>query len=180
VIPSNGRPRRAPRLAAVALCAGLLAGCGGSSGGEEAGGGAPTETTSVAVNLPADLPQKPACGLVTQAEVEAAIGARVSPGKQEVQPARSVCSFSLVSAADQSVVIISTSSSGVPASFASSRASAQGPRDVSAGDEAFVVGPQALVRKGNTMVVVLVVVRGEGAQLSSAATRLAQAVGGRL
>jgi hypothetical protein len=180
VIPSNGRPRRAPRLAAVALCAGLLAGCGGSSGGEEAGGGAPTETTSVAVNLPADLPQKPACGLVTQAEVEAAIGARVSPGKQEVQPARSVCSFSLVSAVDQSVVIISTSSSGVPASFASSRASAQGPRDVGAGDEAFVVGPQALVRKGNTMVVVLVVVRGEGTQLSSAATRLAQAVGGRL
>ena len=166
--------------AAAVVCSCVLAGCDGSSkasGPEPAGA---TASTSVAVDLPSDLPQKPACGLVTQAEVEAAIGARVSAGKQDVQPARSLCSFSLVSAGDQSVLILSTSSSGVPASFASNRANTQGARDVSAGDEAFVAGRQALVRKGNTMVIVLVAVRQDGAQVASAATRLAQAAGARL
>lgn len=181
MIPSNGRPRRAPRLAVAALCAGVLAGCGGSSkpSGPAAAGGT-TASTSVAVDLPADQPQKAACGLVTQAEVEAAVGAKVSAGKQEVQPGRSLCSFTLVSAADQSVVVLSTSSSGVPAAFASNRANAQGARDVSVGDEAFIAGRQALVRKGNTMVVILVALRQEGAQLVATATKLAQAVGTRL
>ena len=167
-------------VAAAVACSCVLAGCGGSSKPSGSAAAGTTPTTSVAVDLPADLPQKAACGLVTQAEVEAAAGARVSAGRQEVQPGRSLCSFSLVSAADQSVVILSTSSSGVPASFASNKASAQGARDVSAGDEAFVAGRQALVRKGNTMVVILVALRQEVAQVTAVATKLAQAVGNRL
>ncbi|MDP1806533.1 MAG: hypothetical protein Q8K72_15260, partial [Acidimicrobiales bacterium] len=70
MIPSNGRPRRAPRLAVAALCATLLAACGGSSGGAKAGDGASTETTRVvppAVALPPDAAQKPACGMITLA-----------------------------------------------------------------------------------------------------------------
>ena len=166
--------------AAAVVCSCVLAGCDGSSKPPGPEPARATASTSVAVDLPADLPQKPACGLVTQAEVEAAIGARVSAGKQDARPERSVCLFSLVAAADQSVLIISTSSSGVPASFASARATTQAATEVSAGDEAFVTGGQALVRKGSTMVAVMVVVRQQSGQLAAAATRLAQAVGSRL
>jgi hypothetical protein len=133
-----------------------------------------------AVELPADQPGKAACGLITQTEVEAAIGARVSPARQEVQPARSLCSFSLVSATDQSVVLVSTTSSGVPAFFDSARQRAEAPQPVSAGDQAFVAGAQALVRRGNTMVAIVVVLRQPAGQLTAAATRLAQAVGTHL
>ncbi len=163
------------------LCSSVLAGCGGSSEASRPGAGDATTSTRVdAIDLPADQPQKAACGLVTQAEVEAAIGARVTAGKQDARPERSVCLFTLVAAADQSVLIVSTSSSGVPAAFASARAAAQAAREVSAGDEAFVTGAQALVRKGTTMVAVMMAVRQQSGQLAAAATRLAQAVGSRL
>jgi hypothetical protein len=180
-LPSNGRRRRQLAAGTAVVLSCVLAGCGGSSNAAKPGAGDATTTSRVAaVELPADQPQKAACGLVTQAEVEAAIGVKVAAGKQGAQQGRSLCLFSVVSAADQSVVILSTSSSGVPASFKSTRASAQGARDVTAGDEAFVNGGQALVRKGNTMVAVLVAVRQQPAQLTAAATKLAQVVGTRL
>lgn len=180
MIPSNGRPRRAPRLVVAALCAGLLAGCGGSSGGAQAGDGAATETTSAvppAVPLPADAAQKPACGMITVAEVEAAIGTRVSPAKEESQPGRSLCAFKLISKPEESVVLISTSSSGVPAFFTTAFNTAAAPQTVTAGDQAFVSGAQGLVRRGNTMVAILVVLRLPPAQIQAAATKLTQAVG---
>ena len=179
MIPPNGRPRRAPKLVAAAVCAGLLAGCGGSSGGAQAGDGA-TDSTSVvppAVSVPADLPQRPACGMITVGEVEAAIGAKVSPAKEETPPGRSLCSFSVVSRPQESVVLISTSSTGVPAFFATAFNTATAPQAVTAGDQAFVSGAQGLVRKGNTMVAVLVVLRQPPAQIQAAATKLTQAVG---
>ena len=184
-IPSNGRPRRrslAAATAAVALCSAALAGCGGSpkASGGGGGGGATSTTAPAPTPLPADQAQKPACGLVTQAEVEAAVGAKVAAGKQDTQPGRSLCSFALASATDQSVIIVSTSSSGVPANFEASRAKAASPQSITAGDQAFVTGGQALVRRGNTMVAVLVALRQAPAQLSAAATKLAQAVGARL
>ena len=179
MIPSNGRPRRARALAAAALCAGLLAGCGGSSGGADAGDGAAAASTSVppAVSLPPDAAQKPACGMITVGEVEAAIGAKVSPAKEETQPGRSLCAFRLVSKPEESVVVISTSSSGVPAFFATAFNTAAAPQAVNAGDQAFVSGAQGLVRRGNTMVAVLVVLRLPPAQIQAAATKLTQAVG---
>ena len=182
MIPSNGRPRRARALAGAALCAGLLAGCGGSSGGAQAGDGAAAATTSVvpAVSVPADLPQKPACGMITIAEVEAAIGAKVSAAKEETRPGRSLCSFSVVSRPDESVVVISTSSSGVPAFFATAFNTATAPQAVTAGDQAFVSGAQGLVRRGNTMVAILVVLRQPPAQIQAAAIRLTQAVGAHI
>ncbi|MGI8807653.1 MAG: hypothetical protein ACR2KK_07400 [Acidimicrobiales bacterium] len=181
--PANGRPRpssaRLGRAAlTVALCSGLVAGCGGSGGSAAEDSKAPA--SAAPVSLPADQPQKAACGLVTQAEVEAAIGARVGPGKEEAQPARSLCAFTLVSAADQSVVLVSTSSSGVPAAFEAARANVPSPQPVNAGDQGFVSGSQALVRRGNTMVAILVAVRQQPAQILAAATKLAQAVGNRL
>lgn len=180
MIPSNGRPRRAPRLAAAALCAGLLAACGGSSGGGQAAGEAATEasvTVPPAVALPADMAQKPACGMITLAEVEAAIGTKVSPAREEAHPGRSLCAFKLISKPEESVVLISTSSSGVPAFFATAFNTAANPQTISAGDQAFVSGVQGLVRRGNTMVAILVVIRLPPAQLQAAATKLTQAVG---
>jgi hypothetical protein len=180
VIPSNGRPRRAPMLVVATLCAGLLAGCGGSSGGAKAGDGAAPPASSVvppAVAVPADLPQKPACGMITLGEVEAAIGTKVSPAKEETQTGRSLCAFKLVSKPEESVVLISTSSSGVPAFFATAFNTANAPQAVNAGDQAFVSGAQGLVRRGNTMVAVLVVLRLPPAQIQAAATKLTQAVG---
>ena len=87
VVPSNGRPRRPSRraasAAAVALCAALLAGCGGSSDG--AGPPGPDSTSAATTpNLPPDMAPRPACGVVTRAEVEAAIGTRVNPGRETV------------------------------------------------------------------------------------------------
>ena len=180
-VPSNGRPRHPSRAAvAVALCAGLLAGCNGSNASGSGDGNAPSPSGAVAPALPADQAQKPACGLVTQAEVESAIGAKVAAGKEQGEPGRSLCTFALVSAADQSVVLVSTSSSGVPAAFDAARAKVGSPQPVGAGDEAFVSGAQAMVRRGNTMVAILVVLRQQAAQLTAAATKLAQAVGARL
>ncbi len=192
-VPSNGRPHDVPRdgfqssragrprsAVAVALCAGLLAGCGSSNASGSGDGNAPSPSGAVAPALPADQAQKPACGLVTQAEVEAAIGARVGPGKEQAEAGRSLCTFALVSAADQSVVLVSTSSSGVPAAFDAARAKVGSPQSVGAGDQAFVSGAQAMVRRGNTMVAILVVLRQQAAQLTAAATKLAQAVGARL
>jgi hypothetical protein len=179
--PSNGRSRRAAgALAAAALCGGLLAGCGGSPSKSAAGGTTEPPEGAVSADLPADMAQKPACGLVTVAEVEAAIGARVVAGKQDVQAARSTCGFTLASAADQSVLLVLTSSSGVPAAFDTARARANGPQVISAGEAAFVAGGQAVVRKGQTMLVVVVALRQSPSQLAAAATKLAQAAGARL
>ncbi len=91
-----------------------------------------------------------------------------------------MCAFTVAGAADQSVALISTSSSGVPAAFDAARSRAESPQTVSAGEQAFVTGGQAVVRKGTTMVAILVAVRQPPAQLTSAATKLAQAVGNRL
>lgn len=182
MIPSNGRPRlarRAGAAVAIALCASLLTGCGGSEA-PGAGGDGEAAPPVTAAALPADQPQKAACGLVTQAEVEAALGTRVAPGKEQAQPGRSFCAFTLLAAADQNVALVSTSSSGVPAAFEAARAKAEAARPVTAGDEAFVSGAQALVRRGTTMVAILVGVRQQPAQLSTAATKLAAAVGTRL
>lgn len=187
-LPANGRRRAGRRAAAPALAAllgvTLVAGCGGGSSEQpsnaRATDEAPTAAAGTAPTLPADQAQKQACGLVTQAEVEAAVGARVTPGREENQDGRSLCAFDLASASDQSVALISTSSSGVPAAFAEARRSVEGAQAVDVGDEAFVRGGQALVRRGDTMVVILVALRRETAQLSGAATRLVQSVGARL
>ena len=181
-LPANGRRRRPSKAAAVALSvvlgAGLLGACGGG-GSDASGAGEGGETESSAptptIPLPADQPQRPACGLISQAEVEAAIGARVGPGRQQNDEGRSVCSFPLAASADQSVAVMSTSSSGVPAAFEAARKNMAG-QPLNAGDQAFVAGGQALVRKGSTMVAVLVFLRQEPAQLASAATKLAQSV----
>lgn len=161
----------------MVLSAGLLAACGGSNDRGAAGGENAGPTTPVtAVPLPADVPQADACELITRAEVEAAVGARVNPGREAAQEARSLCTFSLVSGPDQSVVLISTSSSGVPAAFDAVQQSAEAEQPIDVGDQAFVSGGMAVVRKGNTMVAIVVVLRQPPAQLSGVATRLARSM----
>lgn len=187
--PANGRRRGLPAAAtagtlAVALGTSLLGGCRASSEAPAptSGEGSPTTAAASPATPPArerPLPRS-ACELVTQAEVEAAIGAPVGAGLQEVEEGRSLCSFRLVTGADESVAVIATSAPGVPASFDAARRNAPSARPVDAGDEAFVNGGQALVRKADTMVVVLVVLRRDPAQLAEAATGLVRLVGGRL
>ncbi len=183
VVPSNGRPRRSRRRAAatvaIALCATVLVGCSGSSDGAEPRPA--TETTAATTpNLPTDMAQRPACAMVTQAEVEAAIGARVNVGKETVEQARSLCTFSLAASTDQTVGVVAVTSSGVPDFFTAAKQRLTSPQSVNAGDEAFVSGGQALVRKGNTMVAIIVALRREPPQLAAASTRLAQAVGSHI
>jgi hypothetical protein len=180
VIPSNGRPRLSRRagaaVAAALLSVGLLAGCGGSS--DDAG--PPAETTlapspTVTVPaLPADKPQRPACGLLTQAEVEAAIGTRVNPGKEALESARSVCTYNPASSPGESVLVVAVTSSGVPAFFKTARERMNGPQAVTAGDEAFISGGQGLVRRGDTMVAVIVALKRELPQLAALATKMVQ------
>jgi hypothetical protein len=190
--PADGRRRRLPVAAtagtlAVALGSGALAGCrdpAGPSGPGRAGPGTqPAQASAVppaTASLPADQARQGACDLVTPAEVEAAIGQTVGAGRQEAQEGRSLCSFGLASGTDESVALLLTSSSGVRASFEAARRNATAAQPIDAGEEAFVNGGQALVRKGDTMVVVLVVLRREPAQLAGAAADLARTVGARL
>jgi hypothetical protein len=181
--PSNGR-RRLPRAAAavLVLSASVLAACGGSSDKPAASGDAATTTRAptVTVAIPADRPVRGACGLVTPAEVEAAVGAKVGPGKETPGDGRSTCVFTIVAPAGQSVVLSSLSSSAAAAAFDDARTKVSSPQSVSAGDQAYVSGGQAVVRKGDTMVAVLVNLRQPPAQLSAVATKLAQAVGTHL
>ena len=185
-VPSNGRPRPRHRVltatVTASLCAGLLAGCGGSSGGSGPSAAATTVPAHAALpSLPAGSPERAACGLITRAEVEAALGgAKVGPGKEEAQASRSLCSFPLLSTPQESVALVSTTSAGVPEFFTSARDRAAAPQTVQAGDQAFVSGGQGLVRKGNTMVAILVLLRQGPAQLVAAATKLTQTVGTRL
>lgn len=145
-LPSNGC-RRTPRAAvagvALVVGAGLLGGCGGSPKTAPApGGGGKSAARPTTTSAPAE-PQKAACGLVTRAEVETALGAKVAAGRESTEPSRSVCSFALASGPDQSVIIMSTTSSDAPSVFAGIRerlrASAQ---TVTAGEQAIVDGPQ--------------------------------------
>jgi hypothetical protein len=185
VVPSNGRPRHfrrpAAATAAIALSATLLVGCGGSSDGAEPKPA--TETTSApdsAASLPADMPQRPACALVTRAEVEAATGARVNPGQETVEAARSMCIFTVAGGGDERVGVVAVTSSGVPAFFTTARSRLTSPQPVRAADEAFVSGGQAVVRRGNTMVAIVVVLRRDPPQLAAVSTKLAQAVGSHM
>jgi hypothetical protein len=49
-----------------------------------------------------------------------------------------------------------------------------GPQAVTAGDEAFVSGGQGLVRRGDTMVAIIVALKRELPQLAALATRMVQ------
>jgi hypothetical protein len=160
------------------MCAVLLGGCGGSSDGAEPK--PVTETTSASVSapdLPPDMSQRPACGLVTRAEVEAAAGARVNPGTETVEPARSMCIFTLSTGVEERIGVVAVTSSGVPTYFTTARDRLTSPQPVRAADEAFVSGGQALVRRGNTMVAIVVALRRDASQLSAISAKLAQAVG---
>lgn len=187
-LASNGR-RRTPRAAvagvAFAVGAGLLGGCGGGStktatapgtGGGGGGKSAARPTTTAAAE-----PQKGACGLVTQTEVEAALGTKVAAGRESTEPSRSVCSFALAGAADQSVIVISTTSSDAAAAFAAARQRAGSQaQSVTAGDQAFVAGTQGAALKGRTFVTVLLAVRQSPGALAAAGTKLLQAAAGRI
>lgn len=186
-IPLNGRRRgRAATTtgAAVALCAALMSGCGGSSkagagggGGSGSGAGAsPVSTVAAVLSAP-----RPACGLITQAELEAALGAKVAAGREAVEANRSVCFFVLASGPDQSVIIGTTTSSAASAGFAADRARV-GPsvQTVTAGDEAFVAGGQAEVRKGSTSVTLLVALRQAPSGLVPVATKIVQTIASHL
>ena len=124
-------------------------------------------------------PQRPACGLVSTADIEASLaGAKVAAGRESVDDARSVCFYPLAATGEQGVIITSTTSPGAGAAFAKVRDNL-GPaaQPLDAGDQAFVAGAQAAVLKGTTLVAVLVTARPSPA---GAAATVAQAAAAHL
>lgn len=181
MIPSNGRPRTPRRSAAAALiCAGLLAGCSGGSSDRADPQPETTQATTPTVSLPAlpaDRPQRSACGFLSQAEVEAVVGAKVTAGRATAEPTRTVCTFTPVAGASESIAVVAITSSGVPGYFPSARERLSRPQTVVAGDEAVVSGGQGLVRRADTMVAVIVALRRDLPQLAAMATKLVQTIG---
>lgn len=186
--PRRPLPRAAAGGVALALCSSLVAGCGGGSSQAsgkaraKAGDGATGETLAATPPLVASGPQRQACTILTQAEVEAAIGAKATAGKAADQGlVGSGCSYALAAGPDQVVLIVSTTSPGSPAAFDAARQRASQPaQPVSAGDRAFVAGGQAAVLKGTTLVVILVATKQVPAAQEQTAATLAQSVASHL
>jgi hypothetical protein len=169
---------------ALALCSSVVAACGGRSS-NGSGAQPPTSRGANGVQTPplvATGPQRDACTLVTQVEVEAAVGAKVTaarPGGQGT--GGSACNYALAAGPDQAVALVSTTSPGSAAAFDADRQRAIEPvRTVSAGDRAFVAGGQGVVLKGTTIVVVLVATKQAQAAQELTATKLIQAAAARL
>jgi hypothetical protein len=184
-VPANGRTRRGPRAAAVAglsvaLCSSLAVACSSSSGSgtkpaAASGAGAPAAAPATTATGGS---QRPACGLVTQAEIEAAVGVKVNAGRESVDEFRSVCSFVVVGATDPGVILTSTTSPSSAAGFARVRDNlGDAAQPIDLGDKAFAAEPQAAVLKGSTLVAVLVTVRPAPA---GAATKVAEAAAAHL
>jgi hypothetical protein len=183
----SARRRPVPRAAvggvALALCSSLVAGCGGGSSPGKAksdpkAGGSSSATTPALVP---SGPQRQACTIVSQADVEAAVGAKATAGRPADQGlVGSGCSYALASAADQAVLVVTVTSPGSAAAFDAARQQAGAAQTVSAGDRAFVTGGEAVVLKGTTLVTIVVATKQAPAAQTQAATRLAQAAASHL
>lgn len=182
----RARRRRGTRATGLVLALSVLvAGCGGGSAKPKASApkaGASGTTPSTAAALVATGPQRQACSLLTQAEVEAAVGGKTNaPRPSEQATAGSGCSFTLAAGPDQAILVASTTSPGSPAAFDAARARANPPaQTVSAGDKAFVAGGQAVALKGSTLVTVVVATKQAAAAQTQTATRLIQAAAARV
>lgn len=155
------RPRWRRAAGVAAALAVFMTGCSGSGGDDEA---ATTTTFESLFETPRDtLPSRQiaegtaACGLLTRAEVESAVGAPVNAGKGiEREGSGSSCSWSLRSDGSQNVSLAATP--GNAASFdrvLSSRGGAQ-QRLTGVGDGAIVAEGSAVGFKGSTLVLIAI------------------------
>jgi hypothetical protein len=168
--------RAATRVAcgALALVGLLLAGCGGGGHKGEASATtvAPADTT-----IPAVASDKP-CDIVTQGEVEAAVGEAVRAGGSAGTGAGVGCTFTPVKGTG-SLILVVKATDGSPAKYDQIKRAAAAPKDITGvGDKAFVAGGQAVVLKGSDLYVVVIKLDRPAAALADASTKLVKAAAG--
>ena len=151
----------------------VAAGCSGGDDNKEANA---QSTTTVGEAVDAAR----ACGLITKAEVEAAIGTRVNDGQSSGGGSTTAaCKYEV--AGTQQAVIVAISTGTDPADFQKAKASTPDVQAVpGAGPDTFVSGGKAFVLKGTNLALVAVNIDRPVPTLTEAAKKLAQAASGRL
>jgi hypothetical protein len=173
---SRCRPRRGwvstrtLRFLVLSLAVGLAAGaCGGGDDEESSSTSFPKVATTAFTGDP-----DRACKLVTQSEVEAAIGTPVKPGAgaQGI-----VCRFEVVNRAT-SYVQIERNESSQASQIYDIKASSEDPVEnlPGVGERAFVAGDQAVILRGSNLVTVTVSTGQPPAATNAALKRLAATV----
>ena len=168
------RSRTAVAVVALALASGLLlAACGGGDDkGEASDPAAPGVSTTDAPTVVSDKP----CELVTQAEVEAAIGAAVKPNGSAGSGAGTSCAFSLATGADSLILVVKSTDAGNATSYDTIKQGAASPKDLTGiGDKGFVAGGQAVVLQGTNLFVVVTKLDRPAAALADASTKIVRA-----
>lgn len=170
---------RVAATSGLTLILAVAGACSGSGGDDD--GARPQETPAgndAAAGRGAVDEQRP-CRLLTQAEVQAAVGA---PVKQPMSaPGAEACTFALASGGGQ-VLVLSSDAADNPTKFDSySRGAARPVENLpGVGDRAFLVGGQAYVLKGSVLVGIAVDMRQPEARLNEVARRLVQLAAGRI
>ncbi|MEA2844310.1 MAG: hypothetical protein QOJ69_1981 [Actinomycetota bacterium] len=163
---------RAGAAGVAALLLLLLVGCGG--GGDK--GEATATTVEGASTTVAPAGSGKPCDLVTQAEVEAAVGAPVKAGGSAGTPQGTACSFSLASNGAEVILVLKSTDQGNVANYDKIKKGSTGAKDLSGlGDKAFVAGGQAVVLKGTSLYVVTLSLDRPPAELADASTNLVKA-----
>jgi hypothetical protein len=156
---------------ALAVASLLLVGCGGGGSKGEASG---TTVAGAGTTVPAVASDKP-CDLVTQSEVEAAVGAPVKAGGSAGTGAGTGCTFALAAGGESLILVVKTTE-GSPAKFDQIKKAAVAPKDLSGvGDKGFVAAGQAVVLKGADLYVVVLKLDRPDAALADASTKLVKA-----
>ncbi len=157
----------------VLVSALLLAGCGGGDDkGEASDTTDPGASTTVA---PAVVSDKP-CDIVTEAEVETAIGAPVNAGGSAGSAAGTSCTFALATGADSLILVVKSTDPKNAANYETIKAGAASPKDLTdIGDKGFVAGGQAVVLNGTNLFVVVTKLDRSATALADASTKIVRA-----
>ena len=148
-----------PILALAALASGLgLAACSkpaGAPGSEGSNAAAPVAESPAAAALPE---RKPACELVTAAEMSAILGAEVNAVPNEASANKTDCIYKPVADAGPSIQL-SMDWGGGKAAQAAMAGSGETDADragpyVGIGDETFAIGPTLMIRNGEDMMTI--------------------------
>lgn len=170
-------------LALAAGCMALILSACGASGSSKASS-APSKPATPATDdqgasATAAGPGTP-CRLVSEADVEAAVGADVRQSGSTDTSTGKGCSFALASASDQNVFVVATNPANSAAAFDAAKANAAVEPIAGLGDRAFVLGGRAVVQKGSTLLVVIVGLKQSPSSLAAAARKLAQSAAPRI
>ena len=173
------RGRRLVALAAVLALAG--AACGDDGGDGTASGGAGGSGASTTVDG-VEVPQEPGppCTLVTESDVETAVGADVKQVSARSQGPSRGCVFSLTSAQEERVVVLVANSANSAAAFEQAKAGARIENVTGVGDRAFLADNKAVALRGSTLVIIVVGLKQPTPSLGQMARKLAQSAVNRV